>query len=38
MEKDELGKIIDLPKIADPRGNLTVEEGEQALPINIARA
>ncbi len=38
MEKDELGKIIDLPKIADPRGNLTVVEGEQAIPFNIARA
>ncbi|MCR4603646.1 MAG: FdtA/QdtA family cupin domain-containing protein [Prevotella sp.] len=30
--------IIDLPKIADPRGNLTVAEGEGIVPFDIKRA
>lgn len=32
-----IGKIITLPKIVDPRGNLTVAEGED-LPFAIKRA
>lgn len=32
-----LGKIITLPKIVDPRGNLTVAEGA-SLPFTIRRA
>lgn len=32
------GKIIDLPKIFDPRGNLTVAEGNRNIPFDIARA
>lgn len=30
--------IIDLPKICDPRGNLTFVEGGRHLPFSIARA
>ena len=30
-------KIIDLPKIADPRGNLTVVEGLDVVPFDICR-
>ncbi len=30
-------KIIDLPKIADPRGNLTFIEGGRHLPYDIKR-
>lgn len=30
-------KIIDLPKIADPRGNLTFIESPQHIPFDIAR-
>jgi hypothetical protein len=30
-------KIIDLPKIADPRGNLTFIEGGQHIPFDIRR-
>jgi len=30
-------KIIDLPKIADPRGNLSFIEGGQHLPFDIKR-
>ncbi len=30
-------KVIDLPKIADPRGNLTFIEGSRHIPFNIAR-
>lgn len=30
-------KIIDLPKITDPRGNLTVVEGNQHVPFEIKR-
>ncbi len=29
--------IIDLPKLTDPRGNLTVVEGHQVLPFDINR-
>jgi hypothetical protein len=30
-------KLIDLPKIADPRGNLTFIENSQHIPFNIER-
>lgn len=30
-------KIIDLPKITDPRGNLTFIEGERHVPFSIQR-
>jgi dTDP-4-dehydrorhamnose 3,5-epimerase-like enzyme len=30
-------KIIDLPKISDPRGNLTFIEGKQHIPFDIKR-
>lgn len=30
-------KIIELPKIADPRGNLSFIEGEQHIPFDIKR-
>ena len=33
-----LGKIIDLPKITDPRGNLTVAEQLKNVPFEIKRA
>lgn len=33
-----LGKIINLTKIADPRGNLTVAENLKDIPFQIARA
>lgn len=33
----ELGRIIDLPKIVDPRGNLTVAEQLKAVPFEISR-
>jgi dTDP-4-dehydrorhamnose 3,5-epimerase-like enzyme len=36
MTLDEC-KIIDLPKIADPRGNLTFIEGGKHLPFEIKR-
>ncbi len=32
-----LGKIIDLPKITDPRGNLTVAEQLKEVPFEIRR-
>ncbi len=32
-----MNKIIDLPKIFDPRGNLTVAEGENHVPFDIKR-
>ena len=32
-----IGKIIDLPKICDPRGNLTVAEQMKNVPFDIAR-
>ena len=31
-------KIIELPKISDPRGNLTVAEGLDMVPFDIKRA
>lgn len=34
----ELGKIIELTKIVDPRGNLTVVEGLKDVPFEIKRA
>lgn len=33
-----LGQIIELPKITDPRGNLTVAEGLKNVPFDIKRA
>jgi len=30
-------RIIDLPKIADPRGNLTFIEGQEHIPFDIQR-
>jgi dTDP-4-dehydrorhamnose 3,5-epimerase-like enzyme len=33
----DLAKIIDLPKISDPRGNLTFVEGSRHIPFNINR-
>jgi hypothetical protein len=33
----ELCRIIDLPKIGEPRGNLTFIEGEQHVPFAIQR-
>lgn len=35
---NKLGYIIDLPKIFDPRGNLTVAEGGRNVPFDIRRA
>ena len=32
-----LGQIIELPKITDPRGNLTVAEGTKNIPFCIKR-
>ena len=34
----ELGKIIELQKVTDPRGNLPVAEGITQIPFEIARA
>lgn len=31
------GRIINLPKITDPRGNLTVAEGMKDVPFSVAR-
>lgn len=36
MDKKE-GRIIELPKIFDPRGNLTVAEGFDNVPFGISR-
>lgn len=33
-----IGKIIELPKITDPRGNLTFAEGLDKVPFDIKRA
>lgn len=33
-----IGKIIELPKIIDPRGNLTVAEENKNVPFDIKRA
>jgi len=35
--KLELCRLIDLPKIADPRGNLTFVEGNNHIPFEIKR-
>lgn len=35
--KHQLGQWIELPKIADPRGNLTVAEQMKNVPFNISR-
>ena len=32
-----IGQIIDLPKIIDPRGNLTVAEGMRNVPFGVKR-
>ena len=32
-----LGRLIDLPKIADPRGNLTIAEERKDIPFDIKR-
>ena len=32
-----LGKLIDLPKIADPRGNLTIAEERKDIPFDVKR-
>lgn len=34
---DTQGRIINLPKMADPRGNLTVAEGLKDIPFHISR-
>ncbi|CAM3365648.1 TDP-4-oxo-6-deoxy-alpha-D-glucose-3, 4-oxoisomerase [Bordetella sputigena] len=34
---DEIYEIIDLPKITDPRGNLTFVEGMNHLPFDVKR-
>ena len=33
-----IGRLIELPKIVDPRGNLTVAEGALHIPFDIKRA
>ncbi|MDD7317588.1 MAG: FdtA/QdtA family cupin domain-containing protein [Prevotella sp.] len=33
----ELGRVIELQKVTDPRGNLTVAEGCRQIPFEIAR-
>ena len=33
-----LGRLIDLPRITNPRGNLTVAEGMDMVPFDIKRA
>lgn len=35
--KETEGRIIDLPKIFDPRGNLTVVENNKQLPFEVRR-
>jgi len=37
MNAKESGTIIDLPRITDPRGNLTVTESAKNVPFNIRR-
>lgn len=34
---DKIGKVIDLPKIVDLRGNLTVAEQMKNVPFDVAR-
>ena len=36
MEK-QVGQLVDLPKIVDPRGNLTVAEQMKEVPFAISR-
>ena len=33
-----IGQLIDLPKIVDPRGNLTFAEAKEMVPFDIKRA
>ena len=33
-----IGRLIELPRITDPRGNLTVAEAQQRVPFHIRRA
>jgi hypothetical protein len=37
MNKLEHCRLVDLPKISDPRGNLTFIEGNQHIPFEIKR-
>ncbi len=37
MTKLDECQVLDLPKIADPRGNLTFVEGGQHIPFDIRR-
>ena len=37
MSTLDLVRLVDLPKIVDPRGNLTFIEGGQHVPFSIAR-
>ncbi len=37
MKSDEIWKVIDLPKIDDPRGNLTFAEGMKHVPFEFRR-
>ena len=37
MSRIERCKIIELPKVADPRGNLSFVEGSKHVPFDIAR-
>lgn len=37
-KKQSIGRIIDLPKMVDARGNLTVAEPQSGLPFSIQRA
>ncbi|SOZ98483.1 TDP-4-oxo-6-deoxy-alpha-D-glucose-3, 4-oxoisomerase [Cupriavidus taiwanensis] len=34
---DDVISIVDLPRISDPRGNLTFIEGERHIPFNVER-
>ena len=36
--QDNLGRIINLPKMVDPRGNLTVAEQLKDVPFSMSRA
>ena len=36
--EERVGQIIDLPRITDPRGNLTVAEEYRHIPFDIKRA
>lgn len=35
--REALGRLIDLPKIIDPRGNLTVAEQQKEVPFKMER-